>query len=108
LHVIGYSDRQTDFAHKRWLYEVIGRRQVACELSDLSNQYEAACTGIGVAGLPRFIGDADDRLLRLSRDLPMLSLDIWIAMHPDRRNDAPVRKISGAVTELFFAIADCV
>lgn len=97
---VGYTDRQGDFAHKRWLYEVIGSRRVACEVTDLSHQFEAACTGIGVAGLPCYIGDRDNRLLKLDNDLAMLSLDIWIAMHPDRRNDTVVRKTADEIVQL--------
>jgi DNA-binding transcriptional LysR family regulator len=99
---IGYNERPSDFAHKRWLYEVIGERRVACELADLSNQYEAACTGIGVAGLPCFLADTDPRLTRLADDLavPMLELDIWIAKHPDRRDDPVVRAVSQTIEAL--------
>jgi DNA-binding transcriptional LysR family regulator len=97
---VGYTERQGDFAHKRWLYEIIGSKRVACEVTDLSHQYEAACTGIGVAGLPCFIGDRDDRLIKLENNLPMLNLDIWIAMHPDRRNDTVVRKTADAIFQL--------
>ncbi|MHC8288030.1 LysR family transcriptional regulator [Pseudomonas sp. XS1P51] len=97
---VGYTDRQGDFAHKRWLYEVIGSKRVACEVTDLSHQYEAACTGIGVAGLPCFIGDRDNRLVKLDSNLPMLSLDIWVAMHPDRRSDTVVRKTADEILQL--------
>lgn len=97
---IGYTERRTDFAHKRWLYEIIGTHRVVCELTDLSHHYEAACSGIGVAGIPLFIGDADPRLIRLSSHQPMLVLDIWIAKHPDRRNDTIIRRASDAIVEL--------
>ncbi|WP_454865310.1 LysR substrate-binding domain-containing protein [Pseudomonas rhizophila] len=97
---VGYTERQGDFAHKRWLYEIIGSKRVACDVTDLSHQYEAACTGIGVAGLPCFIGDRDDRLIKLENNLPMLNLDIWIAMHPDRGNDTVVRKTADAIFQL--------
>jgi DNA-binding transcriptional LysR family regulator len=97
---VGYTDRQGDFAHKRWLYEIIGSRRIACEVTDLSHQYEAACSGIGVAGLPCFIGDRDNRLVKLDTDLPMLNLDIWIAMHLDRRNDRVVRKTTDEILRL--------
>jgi DNA-binding transcriptional LysR family regulator len=79
---------------------VIGDRRVACELTDLSNQYEAACTGIGVAGLPAFIGDADAQLVRLPASHAMLTLDIWIAMPPDRRKDPHVRNTAAGISEL--------
>ena len=97
---VGYTDRQGDFAHKRWLYELIGPRRVVCEVTDLSHQYEAACTGIGVAGLPCFIGDNDDRLVRLQSQRSMLELDIWVAMHPDRRNDNVVRNTAELIVQL--------
>jgi DNA-binding transcriptional LysR family regulator len=97
---VGYTDRQGDFAHKRWLYDVIGSSRVACEVTDLSHQYEAACSGVGVAGLPCFIGDRDNRLIKLDTDLPMLCLDIWVAMHPDRRNDTVVRKTADDILQL--------
>ena len=97
---IAYTERQADFAHKRWLYEVIGERRVVCEVTDLSNQYEAACSGIGVAGLPCFIGDKDPRLKKLSAGQPALSLDVWIALHPDRRHDSLVRNTMSQIVEL--------
>jgi hypothetical protein len=74
--------------------------QCACRPPSLSNQYEAACTGIGVAGLPAFIGDADARLVRLPASHAMLTLDIWIAMHPDRRRDPHGRNTAARISEL--------
>lgn len=101
---IGYTDRQADFAHKRWLYEVIGSKRVVCELSDLSHQYEAARSGIGVAGLPCFLADPDPRLTRLESSQPMLDLDIWVAMHPDSRGDPIVGHISQTIAQLLESI----
>lgn len=97
---VGYTESQHDFAHKRWLYEVIGARRVVCEMTDLSHQYEAACSGIGVAGLPCFLADPDPRLRKLECDFPMLTLDIWVAKHPDWRNDKVIRDIADAVADL--------
>lgn len=97
---VGYTERQTNFEHKEWLYRTIAARRVACEVMDLSNQYEAACSGIGVAGLPCFLADADPRLVKLATRQPMLNLGIWLAIHPDRRNDVLVRRTMSAVTEL--------
>lgn len=97
---IGYTQRQGDFAHKRWLYDVINTRRIACEVSDLSHQYEAACTAIGIAGLPCFLGDSDKRLVKLASTHPMLSLNIWIAMHPDCRDDKVVRKTADDIVRL--------
>ncbi|MEA9393519.1 LysR family transcriptional regulator [Acerihabitans sp. TG2] len=97
---IAYPERQTDFDHKRWLYETVGKRHVVCEMTDLSHQYEAACSGVGVAGLPCFIADCDARLIKLETSQPMLNLGIWIAKHPDRRNDELVAEASNMITNL--------
>ncbi len=88
---IAYTAQAGEFAHLRWLNQVIDLRRVVCEVADLSNQYEAACSGIGVPDLPCFIGDADPWLQRLPDPQPGLTLDVWIALHPDRRNDQRVR-----------------
>ncbi|HGM6308029.1 LysR family transcriptional regulator [Pseudomonas putida] len=101
---VGYTERQKDFDHKRWLYQVIGERRVSCEVSDLSNQYEAACSGIGVAGLPCFLADRDERLVRLEARETLLTLNIWMAIHPDRRNDALIRRTMVAIIELVEAV----
>lgn len=97
---IGYSERVASFAHKEWLSKIIGQRRISCEMADLSHQYEAACSGIGVAGLPCFLADQDARLSKLCTDESMLSLDIWIAKHPDRRDDPLVVNASTAISVL--------
>jgi DNA-binding transcriptional LysR family regulator len=97
---IGYPEHQLSFDHKTWLYQIIGNRRVICEVADLSNQYEAACSGVGVAGLPCFLADSDPRLVKLSTAQPMLSLGIWLALHPDRRNDRVVRDTTTAIIGL--------
>jgi DNA-binding transcriptional LysR family regulator len=101
---IGYTENPLAFDHKTWLYETIGARRVICEVADLSNQYEAACTGIGVAGLPCFLADHDPRLVKLSSPDPLLSLGVWLALHPDRRNDLTVRETSAAIQGLLGAL----
>lgn len=96
---IAYSHSKPDFEHKRWLYGVIGNRKISCEVSDLSNQFEAACSGIGVAGLPCFLADNESRLIKLPTEQSMLTLDIWLAKHPDLRDDVQIRKLSQTISE---------
>ena len=84
---IAYPERVNNFEHKQWLDGIIGEKRVSCEMADLSHQYESARSGAGVAGLPCFLADKDKRLVKLEVDESMLNLDIWIAKHPDRRND---------------------
>jgi DNA-binding transcriptional LysR family regulator len=95
---IAYPDRVTNFEHKLWLDGIIGEKRVSCEMADLSHQYESACSGVGVAGLPCFLADRDKRLVKLKVDETMLCLDIWLAKHPDRRNDSLVVNASNAIS----------
>lgn len=95
---IAYPERVTNFEHKQWLDKIIGDKRVLCEMADLSHQYETVCSGVGVAGLPCFLADRDKRLVKLEVDESMLSLDIWIAKHPDRRSDPLVVHASNVIS----------
>ncbi|MEN4981245.1 LysR family transcriptional regulator [Erwinia billingiae] len=97
---IAYPERVTNFEHKQWLDKIIGDKRVLCEMADLSHQYETVCSGVGVAGLPCFLADKDKRLVKLEVDELMLSLDIWIAKHPDRRNDPLVVHASKVIASI--------
>ncbi len=95
---IAYPERVTNFEHKQWLDKIIGNKRVVCEMVDLSHQYETVCSGVGVAGLPCFLADNDKRLVKLNVSEPVLSLDIWIAKHPDRRHDPLVTYASNIIS----------
>lgn len=47
--------------------------------------------GIGVAVLPCYLGDADERLIRLGEPLPELAHDLWLLTHPDLRRVERIR-----------------
>lgn len=43
--------------------------------------------------LPRFVGDADPRLVRLACEAPPPSREVWLMVHPDRRGDPAVAAV---------------
>lgn len=47
--------------------------------------------GIGVAVLPCYLGDGDERLVRLTDALPELATELWLLTHPDLRRVARIR-----------------
>jgi hypothetical protein len=51
---------------------------VACELNHISEHLIAVRTGVGVAGLSRFLGERDHDLVRIDEDVPYFARDIWL------------------------------
>ncbi|MBT8414800.1 MAG: LysR family transcriptional regulator [Boseongicola sp.] len=51
----------------------------------------AALEGIGLAALPCYVGDVDERLVRVTDTLAHLDMGLWVLTHPDLRNTARIR-----------------
>lgn len=66
----------------------------------------AAAQGLGLTFLPCYVGDADDRLIRISDPLQQLELNLWILTHPDLRNTARVRAFMSFLYDELAAKAD--
>lgn len=96
---IAYDAQFTDMPQQQWLLGIAGRRAVACELSDIGSHVAAARAGVGVAGLPRFLGDATPGLLRLAPEAAPFLRDIWLVVHRDLRHSKPVRAVMDFVAQ---------
>lgn len=55
--------------------------------------------GLGVAVLPRYLGDADEQLVALSGSIPALATDLWLLTHTDLRRVARIRAFTAFVAE---------
>lgn len=53
----------------------------------------AGAEGLGITFLPCYVGDADDRFLRVSDPLASHQLDLWVLTHRDLKNTARVRAL---------------
>lgn len=95
---ITFDQRFSDLPQQRWLLGIAGNRPVACELNHISEHLIAARAGVGVAGMPCFIGDEDRDLVRLDRGAPPFSRDIWLLVHRDLRKAPAVRAVMDFVT----------
>jgi DNA-binding transcriptional LysR family regulator len=76
-----------------WLLGIAGDRPVACELNHISEHLIAARAGVGVAGLPCFLGERDHDLVRIHEDVPSFARDIWLVVHRDLRKAPAVRAV---------------
>jgi len=73
---IAYEQAFYDMPQQKWLLDIADGRPVACELSDISGHLIAAKSGVGVAGLPCFLGDADAGLVKLAHENALFSREI--------------------------------
>ena len=55
--------------------------------------FAATCVGQGLAVLPRYLGDAEPKLTRLSDNLSDLKTDLWMLTHTDLKATARVRTL---------------
>lgn len=98
---IAYEREFADMPQQQWLLGIAGNRRVVCELSDISGHLAAARSGVGVAGLPCFLGDMDPDLTRLKHDSVPFSRDIWLVTHRDVKRSAIVRAVIDYFAESF-------
>jgi DNA-binding transcriptional LysR family regulator len=96
---IAYDAQFADMPHQRWLLAVAGSRPVICEVSDITSQQMAARTGIGVAGLPRFLGDRDPDLERLPFDGETFAREIWSVVHADLKRSTAIRSVMAFIVD---------
>ena len=86
-----------------WLLGIAGTRPVVCELNHIGEHLITARAGVGVAGLPCFLGESDRDLVRIRDDVPTFARDIWLVVHRDLRKTPMLRAamdfVAAAISE---------
>ncbi|HEY6981018.1 LysR family transcriptional regulator [Reyranella sp.] len=90
---IAFDQNFADMPQQRWLLGIAGDRPVACELNHISEHLIAVRAGVGVAGLPCFIGNKDRDLVRIGEDILPFTRNIWLLVHRDLRRTPAVRAV---------------
>jgi DNA-binding transcriptional LysR family regulator len=96
---IAYDDSMDDAPQQKWLLAMAAGNEIVLRTNDLENQAAAARTGIGLAVLPRFLGDPDRRLKRYKAMSAPPSRDVWLLVHRDLRQAPPVRAVMEFLTD---------
>jgi DNA-binding transcriptional LysR family regulator len=97
---IAFDQSFADMPQQQWLLGVAGDRPVVCELNYISEHLIAVRAGVGVAGLPCFLGERDPDLVRIEDDVPSFTRDIWLVVHRDLRNTPPMRAVMDFVSQV--------
>ncbi|MDJ0388691.1 LysR family transcriptional regulator [Roseomonas sp. E05] len=91
---MGYDESLEHVPQQRWLTALAQGRPLALRTNDLATLHMAARAGLGLAALPRFLGDADPALVRLpAADAGTAAREIWLLVHADLRRSARVRAV---------------
>lgn len=101
LLFLAYDDSLDHVPQQRWLHGQAAGRPVVMRTNDLASLHQAARAGLGVAALPRFLGDGDAALVRLAEDRAgAAARGLWLVVHPDLRRAPRVRAVMAGLVAL--------
>ena len=89
-----------------WATKQEGEERAIFQCRASRSVQNAAAEGLGLTLLPCYIGDADERLIRVSDPVEMLDMQLWVLTHPDLRNTARVRAMMSFLYDALAAQAD--
>lgn len=101
---LGFVEEQQNYVTMQWLQGFMNGRRPVARMMNTDLMLVAASTGIGVAVLPCFVGDAAPGVSRLSNTIPELRADYWLKVHPDLSQNPSIRLVSLWIADCFRAI----
>ncbi|MBL4906104.1 MAG: LysR family transcriptional regulator [Sneathiella sp.] len=81
-----------------WMMQNVSAKQIILKTNSFVSQCALAEHGIGLAILPRFMGDSSSKLEPVSLDLKELSTELWLLSHKDILRSRRVQ----AATDFFY------
>lgn len=84
---IGYESTLASIPEEKWLRIQTKKRKPLLYVSSYVTMETAIEQGFGVGLLPRFIGDQNAALQRMTGEQPVLSRPLWFISHPEYRRD---------------------
>lgn len=96
---VAYDASMDETPQQRWLTRLAGTRDIVLRTNDLENQAAAARTGVGLAVLPKFLGEADPRLQRHDVGGRPVGREVWLVLHRDLRRAPAVRAVTSFLEE---------
>lgn len=91
--LVGYDETLEHVPQQQWLHSLSHASRLVFRSNELATLLEAAAAGIGLAVLPRFLGDPDARLVQVDTYPPPPARDLWLLLHPDLRRSPRIRAV---------------
>jgi DNA-binding transcriptional LysR family regulator len=98
---IGYDESMDGSAQQTWLAAQANGRTIVLRSNSLDVQVAAARAGVGVAGLPYFLGDWDEELCRIEAIDPQLTREVSLSIHSDLRHAPAIRSVMQFLADCF-------
>lgn len=83
----------------RWLQVHHGDR-IGVRGNDAMSVRELVAAGAGLSVFPCFVGDSDERLVRVASPIPELQTDQWLVSHHEERHTHAVRTVGNRIAAL--------
>jgi DNA-binding transcriptional LysR family regulator len=104
--LIGWDEEFASLQMAAWLREACAGKPLALATTSLAAQIAAVRSGIGVAVLPCFVGDAEPTLQRIVEPDEVFSQDLWLTFDPALGRVPRVRAVADWVAETVAAKAE--
>lgn len=91
---IGFSHDLVNSPAGAWMQHIERDAKIVTRGNSFVMLRELVAAGIGLAVLPCFVGDDDERLQRVASPLTDVTCNVWVLTHRDLRNSARVRALS--------------
>jgi DNA-binding transcriptional LysR family regulator len=82
-----------------WKKVAHGEQQVVFSSTSTYSVMNAIAAGVGVSVMPCYVGDADERVVRMTPPFEALTLKLWLLTHEDLRHTARVKALSAFMRE---------
>jgi DNA-binding transcriptional LysR family regulator len=90
-HLVGFGEPVARISESLWLLEHASTGRIVFRSHNTHAQLQACVDGMGIAPLPRYVGDPEPDLVRLEQPEEVVRQDIWLVVHEDLRHTARVR-----------------
>jgi DNA-binding transcriptional LysR family regulator len=89
--LIGMTEDVNNIAELAWLPPLAAKARIAVRTNGREPMATLAAAGIGIACLPRFLGDATPGLRALSTPTPPPERALWLGVHRAARSTPRIR-----------------
>ena len=76
-----------------WKKKAQAERQIIFSSNATYSVINATAEGMGLTMMPCYMGDGDNRLVRVGEPLEALTIELWVLTHPDLRHTARVKAL---------------